>query len=63
MWLEARVCKAADQARFSLNVGINVNAEGKLCGDVDYAAVELDRGRDHSGSGWCWGDVTSFLYW
>ena len=24
-----------------IDVGINVNAEGKLCGDVDYAAVEL----------------------
>ena len=23
-----------------IDVGINVNAEGKLCGDVDYAAVE-----------------------
>ena len=24
-----------------IDVGINVNAEGKLCGDVDYAAVEF----------------------
>ncbi len=24
-----------------IDVGINVNAEGKLCGDVDYAAVKL----------------------
>jgi len=23
-----------------IDVGINVNAEGKLCGDVDYAKVE-----------------------
>ncbi len=23
-----------------IDVGINVNAEGKLCGDVDFAAVE-----------------------
>ena len=25
-----------------IDVGINVNAEGKLCGDVDYAAVSAD---------------------
>ena len=34
-----------------IDVGINVNAEGKLCGDVDYAAVETDCRGHHTGSG------------
>ena len=28
------------EGQIIIDVGINVNAEGKLCGDVDYAAVE-----------------------
>ena len=28
------------EGQIVIDVGINVNAEGKLCGDVDYAAVE-----------------------
>ena len=28
------------EGQIGIDVGINVNAEGKLCGDVDYAAVE-----------------------
>ena len=30
----------AKEGQTIIDVGINVNAEGKLCGDVDYAAVE-----------------------
>jgi methylenetetrahydrofolate dehydrogenase (NADP+)/methenyltetrahydrofolate cyclohydrolase len=30
----------AKEGQIVIDVGINVNAEGKLCGDVDYAAVE-----------------------
>ena len=37
-----------------IDVGINVNAEGKLCGDVDYACSRADRRCHHSGSGRCW---------
>ena len=31
---------AVKEGQTIIDVGINVNAEGKLCGDVDYAAVE-----------------------
>ena len=33
-------CRICKRSQTIIDVGINVNAEGKLCGDVDYAAVE-----------------------
>ena len=34
-----------------IDVGINRNAEGKLCGDVDFAAAKERAGVDHAGAG------------
>ena len=36
-WVDERF---VSEKTIVIDVGINVNAEGKLCGDVDYAAVE-----------------------
>ena len=34
-----------------IDVGMNRNADGKLCGDVDFAGVAAGRRRDHAGAG------------
>ena len=43
VWKSLIITESTAQAKEGqtiIDVGINVNAEGKLCGDVDYAAVE-----------------------
>ena len=35
-----------------IDVGMNRNDEGKLCGDVDFAGVERSGRLDHAGARW-----------
>ena len=40
------------EGQIVIDVGINVNEEGKLCGDVNFEEAAKDRRRDHTGSAW-----------